>query len=88
MRARQVYALLRASGVFHWERFLMEGECPVPRIIVTTDPPDPDGPVTLDEQVDTVHVDSDHASRQLLDRVVWAIHDAERVEQATRLTRR
>jgi len=61
----------------------MEGECSVPRIIVTTDPPDPEGPVTLDEQVDTVHVDSDHASRQLLDRVVWAIHDAERVEQGT-----
>ena len=74
---------LRATGVIQSEPFRLEGEFPVPRIIVTTDPPDPDGPVTLDEQVDTVHVDSDHASRQLLDRVVWAIHDAERVEQRT-----
>ena len=74
---------LRAIGVFQSEPFRLEGELPVPRIIVTTDPPDPDGPVTLDEQVDTVHVDSDHASGQLLDRVVWAIHDAERVEERT-----
>jgi len=72
---------VRAIGVLQWEPFRVEGEFPVPRIIVTTDPPDPDQPVTLDEQVDTVHVDSDHASRQLLDRVIWAIHDAESVEK-------
>ncbi len=53
----------------------------MPRIIVTADPPDADSPVTLNEQVESVHVDSAHASRQLLDRVVWAIQDAERVEQ-------
>ena len=78
---------VRAIGVLQWEPFRVEGEFPVPRIIVTTDPPDPDQPVTLDEQVDTVHVDSDHASRQLLDRVIWAIHDAESVEQGPSVSR-
>jgi hypothetical protein len=58
-----------------------KGEVFVPRIIVTTDPPDLEGPVTLDEQVETIHVSSMHGSRQLLDRVVWAIEDAERVEK-------
>jgi hypothetical protein len=53
----------------------------VPRIIVTTDPVDHDGPVTLDESVASIHVASEHGSSQLLERLTWAIEDAERVEE-------
>lgn len=52
----------------------------MPRIIVTTDPPDYDAPVTLDEHVDVIHVSDQHSSVQLLERLTWAIEDAERVE--------
>jgi hypothetical protein len=52
----------------------------MPRVIVTSDPPQADAPVTLDETVATVHVGDKHACEQLLQRIVWAIEDAERVE--------
>ena len=55
----------------------------MPRIIVTTDPPDYDTPVTLDETVETIHVSDRHSSSQLLERLVWAVQDAERVEERT-----
>ena len=57
----------------------------VPRIIVTTDPPDYDAPVTLDERVDVIHVSDQHASVQLLERLSWAIEDAERAEHPERV---
>ncbi len=51
----------------------------MPRIIVTTDPsPLPaDVPVWLDEQVQSVHLSTDHAAAQFVERVAWAISDAE-----------
>ncbi|HXP98743.1 MAG TPA: hypothetical protein VN845_01615 [Solirubrobacteraceae bacterium] len=51
----------------------------MPRIIVTTDPsPLPAGaPVWLDEHVQSVHLSSDHAAAQFVERVAWAISDAE-----------
>jgi hypothetical protein len=51
----------------------------MPRIIVTTDPsPLPAGtPVWLDEQVQSVHLSTGHASAQFVERVAWAISDAE-----------
>jgi hypothetical protein len=55
----------------------------VPRVIVTTDSAEKDTPVMLDEQVRTVHVHNEHTSRQLLERLVWAVEDAERAEHAT-----
>jgi hypothetical protein len=60
-------------------------EVAVPRIIVTTDPPDYDAPVTLDESVAVIHVSDEHASSQLMERLVWAIEDAERVEEEARV---
>ncbi len=57
----------------------------MPRIIVTTDPPDYDAPVTLDESVAVIHVSDEHASSQLMERLVWAIEDAERVEEEARV---
>jgi hypothetical protein len=60
------------------------------RIIVTTDPVEKrrlapgatESPVLLDERVDPVHLRSDHAAEQLIERLAWAINDAEEVERA------
>jgi hypothetical protein len=56
----------------------------MPRIIVTTDPvaaPATDAPVLLDEHVHSVHLSDDHAAAQLVERLAWAINDAEDAEQ-------
>ncbi len=51
----------------------------MPRIIITTDPsPLPaDTSVWLDERVQSVHLSTDHAAAQFIERVAWAISDAE-----------
>jgi hypothetical protein len=56
----------------------------MPRIIVTTDSsqPSPKGEILLDETVQSVHLSSDHAAAQLVQRLAWAIGDAERAEGA------
>ncbi len=55
------------------------------RIIVTSDPTDHrDAPVLLDESVYPVLLASDHASAQLIERVGWAISDAENTEREAR----
>jgi hypothetical protein len=54
----------------------------MPRIIVTTDlslPPG-DAPVLLNEQVHSVHLSTGHAAAQLVERLAWAISDAEAAE--------
>jgi hypothetical protein len=58
----------------------------MPRIIVTTDPSKriDDAPVLLDERVHAVHVSTDHAAAQLVERLTWAIKDAERAERPKR----
>ena len=56
----------------------------MPRVIVTTDPlrlPQ-DLAVLLDEQVQSVHLSSGHAAAQLVERIAWAISDAEEAERA------
>jgi hypothetical protein len=56
------------------------------RIIVTTDPTHKHAaPVLLDESVYSIHLDNDHNAAQLIERLGWAINDAEdtqRTEQA------
>ena len=55
----------------------------MPRIIVTTDPsqqPD-DTPVLLDEHIRSVHLSSGLAAAQLVERIAWAISDAEHAER-------
>jgi hypothetical protein len=55
------------------------------RIIVTTDPVGGRGasalldeaPVLLDEQVNSVHLCDDHAAEQLIERLAWAVSDAD-----------
>ena len=58
------------------------------RIIVTTDPAErgrpammsPDTPVLLEERVDPVHLCDDHAAEQLIERLAWAVTDAEALQ--------
>jgi hypothetical protein len=60
------------------------------RIIVTTDPAErgravqmsPDTPVLLDERVDSVHLCDEHAAEQLIERLAWAVTDAEELQSA------
>ena len=56
----------------------------MPRIIVTTDPSQRrgDAPVLLDERVDSVHLSGDLAAAQLIERIAWAVSDAEHTERA------
>ena len=60
------------------------------RIIVTTDTDDgrriralsEQAPVLLDEHVDPVHLDTSHAAEQLMQRLAWAVSDAEVAQRA------
>jgi hypothetical protein len=62
----------------------------MPRIIVTADSAeDRDGwtrreqaSVLLDERVDSIHLCDDHAAEQLIQRLAWAVTDAEEAELA------
>jgi hypothetical protein len=52
----------------------------MPRIIVTTDPTSDrseEPPVLLDERVYSVHLSDGHAAEQLIQRLAWAVNDAE-----------
>ena len=63
----------------------------MPRIIVTTDPVASDltdeTPVLLDEHVHSVHLSTGHAAAQLVERLAWAVSDAESAEVARRAER-
>jgi hypothetical protein len=53
------------------------------RIIVTPDQTDPgETPVLLDESVYSVHLSTGHAAAQLIERLSWALDDAEAIERA------
>jgi hypothetical protein len=56
----------------------------MPRVIVTTDssPLPSDGSVLLDEQVHPIHLSNGHGAAQLVERIAWAVTDAEEVERA------
>ena len=51
----------------------------MPRIIVSAENGD-ERPVLLDERVEAVHLDDEHHSVGLLERIAWAIADAEQAE--------
>jgi len=52
------------------------------RIIVTTDPTTQDAaPVLLDERVYSIHLENDQDAAQLIERVGWAITDAETMQR-------
>jgi hypothetical protein len=58
------------------------------RIIVTTDPAErgraavtsSEVPVLLDERVASVHLCNGHAAEQLIERLAWAVTDAEELQ--------
>jgi hypothetical protein len=56
----------------------------MPRIIVIADSSRvPDGaPVLLDEQIRSVHLSTRHAAGQLIERLTWAVSDAEAAERS------
>jgi hypothetical protein len=64
------------------------------RIIVTADPkadrarptPGDGGLVLLDERVSSIHLADGHAAEQLIERLAWAVTDAEEDERAQRVT--
>ncbi len=59
----------------------------MPRIIVTTDQSQlsDDACVLLDEQVHSVHLSTGHAAAQLVERLAWAVNDAENAERPVRI---
>ena len=64
------------------------------RIIVTADPtagrarqqPGEAGPVLLDERVSSIHLADGHAAEQLIERLAWAVTDAEANESSSRMS--
>jgi hypothetical protein len=64
------------------------------RIIVTADPtavrarpqPGDGGSVLLDERVSSIHLADGHAAEQLIERLAWAVTDAEESERGVRAT--
>jgi len=56
------------------------------RIIVTTDPrTDHAAPILLDESVYSLHLDNEHNAAQLIERLGWAITDAENTQRTERV---
>jgi hypothetical protein len=53
------------------------------RIIVTTEQ-GPDAPVLLDELVGPEHLSTEHSAAQLMERLRWAVSDAEATQRAGR----
>lgn len=57
----------------------------MPRMLVITERLDrTNGEVMLDEHIATSDLDSDHFAAQLVERIGWALADAETVEQRPR----
>jgi hypothetical protein len=54
----------------------------MPRVIVMSDSPKlSEGTTTLDERVTSADMRSGHHSDQLIERVSWAVHDADEVDE-------
>ena len=52
------------------------------KIIVTSDHAEQDAAsVFLEESVRPVHLSSEHAARQLIERLIWALDDADAAER-------
>lgn len=54
----------------------------MPRVIVIIDARERSNTVLLDEQVNSVHLDTEHSAWQFIERLGWAISDAEDLERA------
>ena len=53
----------------------------MPRVTVITERPQRGSNVLLDEQVSSVHLSTDHSAGQFIERLGWAIRDAEDAER-------
>jgi hypothetical protein len=55
----------------------------MPRIVVTTEPAgsNPPDAVLLDERIATADLASDHFAGQLIERIGWALLDADGIDQ-------
>jgi hypothetical protein len=42
------------------------------------------GPILLDERVESLHLSNDHSTTQLIERLGWAVADAEDAERTER----
>jgi hypothetical protein len=51
------------------------------KIIVKADDPAGEAPVLLEESVASVHLSTGHAANQLIERLNWALSDAEALER-------
>ena len=57
----------------------------MPQILVVANPPREDGStVVYRERISTTDLESDHFSGQLVERVGWAVLDADQIEQTAR----
>lgn len=62
-------------------------EAPVPRIVIETDTDSPEATILLTERVVPAQIESEHYCDQLIERVGWAILDAEDAELGRRPAR-
>ena len=54
----------------------------MPRVLIVTEPADtPDTLVTLNERITTNDLDNDHIAGQLIQRMGWALVDADNAER-------
>jgi len=58
------------------------------KIVVTADKNDGSAPVLLEESVYPVHLSTGHAANQLIERLGWALRDAEELERLQPATAR
>jgi len=57
----------------------------MPRVVVTAEHAESGiAPVLLDEQLHAVHLSTEHSAKQFIERLGWAITDAESVETTHR----
>lgn len=53
----------------------------MPQILVVTESPAEDSAIVYRERISTSDLESDHFSGQLVERVWWAVQDADRFER-------
>jgi len=82
----RLYRALKGAEKDRTSPKINEGDF-MPRITVTTDPTTQHAsPVLLDERVYSIHLSDDHSAAQLLERLSWAIADAENAQRAEAAT--
>jgi hypothetical protein len=57
------------------------------QILIVTESPDGEGEVVYRERVGSVHLEAPHYGPQLVERVNWAVRDAQELERRQKLDR-